>query len=45
MGDRKGVNPDRRLGEEDLGIEESETIVRIYYMRKNLFLIKGKSKC
>ena len=39
---RKGVDPDGRRGGEDLGrIEGRETVIRIYYVRKSLFSIKG----
>lgn len=40
MRDRKGVNPDVRGSEEELeGIDKGEIIIRIYYLKINLFLI------
>ena len=39
---RKGVDPDGRRGGEDLErIEGRETVIRIYYVRKSPFSIKG----
>jgi hypothetical protein len=38
MIDRKGVDPDRREGGEELGdIEERETVIRLYFMRKEIY--------
>lgn len=38
------MNPNRRRGEEDLvGAQEEKTVIRIYYVTKNLFSIKGKN--
>lgn len=42
MRDIKGVDPDARGGRDKLGVEGRESIIRIYYMRKNLFSITGK---
>lgn len=43
MRDRKGVNQDGRETVLELGGREGEEIIiRIYYMRKNAFSIKGK---
>lgn len=40
MRDRTEVDPDGRKNGEKLGrIEEEETVIRIYYVRKNLFSI------
>lgn len=41
---RKGVNPKGKdSGKELGGVEGEEIIIRIYYMRKNLFSIKSKN--
>ena len=38
MRDRKGVDLDGRDGGEELGgVEGEETVIRIYYVRKNIF--------
>lgn len=45
MRDRRGVDPEGRGGEEELGpVEEGETVIWIYCMekKKNRFLTKGK---
>ena len=43
MKDRKGVDPDGRGGGEKLeGEEGGETTLRIYYVRKKIFSIKGE---
>jgi hypothetical protein len=43
MGDRNGVDPDRRGGREELGgVERGETIIRIYYVRKKFFSYSWK---
>lgn len=41
MRDRKGLDPDGKKGGEKLGrAKGEETIIGVYYMEKNLFLIK-----
>lgn len=41
---REGVDPDGRGGGKELGgAEGGETIIRIYYVRKKIFSIKGKN--
>lgn len=37
MRHRKGVDQDGRHGDEIGGVEEMEILIRIYYMRKNVF--------
>lgn len=44
MRDIKGVDQDARGGRDKLGVEGRESIIRIYYMRKNLFSITGKKQ-
>lgn len=45
MGDRKGVDLDRKGGEEELGgVEKGKTIIRILCEEKNLFAMKGKRR-
>ena len=46
MRDRKGVDPDRRGGEEVLGgVKGGETVIRIYRMRKeSIFNQRNKNK-
>lgn len=45
MGNRKGVDTDERGGRQKRGgVEEEETITRIYYVRKILVSIIGKVK-
>lgn len=40
---RKGVDPDRRGGKEELGVEGEKTVVRIYCIRKeSIFNQRGK---
>ena len=41
MRDRKGVDLDGRRSVEDLAeVDKGESVIRTYYMRKNLFLMK-----
>lgn len=43
MRHRKGVALDGKVGREELGgVEGGETIIRIYYVRAKVCLIKGK---
>lgn len=45
MRDKKEVDPEGRGSGEDLGgIKVKGTLVRIHYVRKRLFLLKGKKK-
>lgn len=46
MRNRKEVDSHGRIGEEELGeFERRETVIRIYYMKSNLFnKIKNKRK-
>lgn len=43
MRERKGVNMDNNVGGNELGgVEGEQTIIRIYYVSKKLFLAKSK---
>ena len=42
MRDRNGVDPERRDGEEKLGVEGLESKIRIYYDEKYLYIMKEK---
>lgn len=42
MRGRKGVDPEARGGEEIEVLERGENVIRIYYVRKNLFSTRVK---
>ena len=43
MRDRKGLDLDRGRGRKEVkGVEGEETIIRVDYMKKNLFSVKEK---